>query len=91
MLHRVGLSLIIDTNKHLGFDIGHNCNKWTQNGPLYNKTICSQSSGHNFEDYFTTGRKERYELLCDVYAYKIFHSSGPDNASIGVGIPLKST
>ena len=62
-----------------------------QNGPWYNTMICSQLRFHNFEDYFTTGRKDRYELLCDVDAYDIFHSSGPDNASIGVGIPLTST
>ena len=62
-----------------------------QNGPWYNTTIYYQLIFHNFEDYFTTGRKDRYELLRDVDAYDIFHSSGPDNASIGVGIPLKST
>ena len=62
-----------------------------QNGPWYNTTICSQLRFHNFEDYFTTRRKYRYELLCDADAYYIFHTSGTYNASIGVGTPLPST
>ena len=36
------------------------------------KTI-SQLSGYNFGDYFTTGRMDRYKLMCDIYAYDRIH------------------
>ena len=62
-----------------------------QNGPWSNTTICYQLRFHNFEDYFTTGRKDRYELLCDADAYDIFDTAGPYNSSIGVGTPLPIT
>ena len=46
---------------------------------------------HNFEDYFTPEGKDSYELLFDVDAYYINHSSGNDNSSIDGGRPLSST
>ena len=45
--------------------------------------VFSQLSGQNFEDYFKTGRNDRYELMCDVYAYDRMHTSGPGNGTIG--------
>ena len=63
MLQHVGLSWIIDNNNHLGFDIDQNCDKWMLNVPAYNTIILYQISSHNLEEYFTTGKKDGYELL----------------------------
>ena len=56
--------------------------------PCYNKTICSELSGHNLGYFFKTGRKDKYELLCFVNAYDIMNPSGTDNRSSGGGKPL---
>ena len=34
--------------------------------PWYNTTICTKLNGQIFEDYFKTGRKDGYELMCAV-------------------------
>ena len=62
-----------------------------KNCPLYNKTICSQLSGDSFEDYFITGHKYRYELMCDVDSYDIIHPAGPVNGISYSGRPLTNT
>ena len=38
-----------------------------------------------------TGRKDRYELMCDVDAYYRIHSSRPDNIDSVGGIPAPNT
>ena len=58
------------------------------NGSWYNKTICSQLNGPNFEYYFKKGQKYRYELVCDFDAYNKQHIPMPEYASSGDGIPL---
>ena len=60
------------------------------NVPCNNTIIWFQSIGHNFEDYFTKGHKDTYELLCAWNAYDKIHPSGTENTSIGCGRPLKS-
>ena len=62
-----------------------------QNNPSYNTTICSWLSGHKLKDYFTTGRKYRYEFLSDVNAYDIIHPLFTDNGSSGDVRPLENT
>ena len=61
-----------------------------QNGPWCHVTICNQLSVCSFEDYFTTGFKDRFKLMYDVDAYEIMYPSGIETA-ISVGDrPLKS-
>ena len=53
--------------------------------------IWYQLRDHTFEDYFTTGRKNRYELLCAIDAYNKVRTLGPEDSSSGGVIPLPST
>ena len=73
MLQNVDLSSITKNKNNPKFNIEKNCGKFMQNCPLYNTKVCSQLGIHNFEYYFTTGRKDRYELLCDVDVYDRIH------------------
>ena len=59
-----------------------------KNGPWYCTPIFSQLSGHNFEDYFISGCKDKYELLCAVNVYGILNCSGYDYASSDGDISL---
>ena len=62
-----------------------------KNGPWCHVTICNQLSVCSFEDYFTTGFKDRFKLMYDVDAYEIMYPSGIETA-ISVGDrPLKNT
>ena len=70
MIQNVGLSYIIENSKYLKLYIEEHCHQWMENGPWFNKTIFSQLNGQNFEDYLKTGRKDRYELMCDVDVYE---------------------
>ena len=56
--------------------------------PLYNTTIFSQLNSQSFEEFFKTGRKDRYELVCAVDAYNKVHVPVPDNANSGGGRPF---
>ena len=62
-----------------------------KNGPWYITIIFSQLSGHDFEDHFTTGLKDRYELICAANVYVIIHTSGLVDASSGGVRPFTST
>ena len=90
MIKYVGLSCIIESKKHLKFDIDHHCTKWMQKFPWYNTTILLQLSGHNFKYYFTKGYKDNDALLCAVDAYDWIHLSGTVDTSSGSGIPFTS-
>ena len=48
----ISLSWIVENNKHLKFYIKGYCDQWLKNGPCYNKNICSQLNGQNYE-YFS--------------------------------------
>ena len=91
MLQHVGLSWIIDNNNHLKFDIDQHCAKWMKNSQWNNTTVLFQLSGQKIEDFFKTGYKDRYELLCSVDTYFIIHSSVPDYVSSSGEIQLKIT
>ena len=66
----IGLSLIIQSNKNLGFDFQNNCPYWILNSPWYNTTICSKLHGLVFEDYFTTSKRDKYNLMCSIEAHE---------------------
>ena len=42
--------------------------QWTDNVYLYNTTIY-KNNGQIFGDYFKTGQKDRYDLMCSVDVY----------------------
>ena len=44
--------------------------QYTDKGPCYSTTICTKLNVQIFENYFRTGRKDRYELMCAANAYE---------------------
>ena len=50
--------------------------------------ICSWLHGSLFEDYVTTSKCDRYNLMCSIDAYEINHSFSNEDASIGGGRPM---
>ena len=57
----------------------------------YNTTFFSKLNGQIFEDYLQTGRKYRYEFMCDVDAYNKEHVPMLDDAFSGGGRQITST
>ena len=49
--------------------------QWMDKVPWYNTTIFTKLNGQIFKDYFITGRKYRYELMCAFDAYEKLHLS----------------
>ena len=45
LLHRVGTSWIIETNKHLEYDMSKHNSDWIAGGPWYNTSICKKLLG----------------------------------------------
>ena len=62
--------------------------KWILNVPWYNTIICSQLHGSSPEDYVTTARKYRYNLMFSTEAHGRMHPTVNDDASSGGGIPM---
>ena len=59
--------------------------------PWYNTTICTKLNSQSFEDYFKTGRKDRYEMMYYIGVYDKEHVSMPDDKSSGGVIPIHIT
>ena len=66
-------------------------NKLTEKVTWYNKAVCKKLNSQSFRDYFKTGRKKGYYLMCSVDTYEKEHVSMPDDASSGSGRPIPST
>ena len=64
-----GLLWIIGKNNHILFKMAIIVSQWMDKVPWYNKIICTKLNGQIFEDYFKTGCKDRYELICNIYEY----------------------
>ena len=73
VIQHVELSWITQNTNHFKLYIDQHRDKYMQTCPWYNKILFSKLSGHNFEDYFKTGRKDRYEIMCAVDAYDSMH------------------
>ena len=69
VFQRIGLFWIIKSNKNLHFDFQNHCTSWILNGPWYNTSICSQLHGLLFEDYFTTSKRDKYDIMCSIEAH----------------------
>ena len=70
MLHNVGMSWIIISNKEMDYDKYTNRNhlNWFNIGPWYNKNICSKLHGIKFEDFITQARTDRYNIMCYLFS-----------------------
>ena len=88
VFQHVGLSWIIQSNQQLNFDFQHHCPSWILNGPGYNTNTRSKLYGSLFEDYVTTTRRYRYNLMCSIEAHKRYQKSINDDKSSDGDRPL---
>ena len=84
----VSLSWIIQSNQELNFDFQYHCHSWILNGPWYNTMICSQFHCSSFEYYVTTGKRDRYNIMCSIEDHDIDFPTVNDDAISGGGRPL---
>ena len=71
MLHHVGMSWIISSNREMEYEINTESNHidWLNKGPWYNRNICSKLHGIRFEDFITQARTDLYNLMCSLVAH----------------------
>ena len=84
----VYLSLIIQSNKTIGFYFQRHCPYWMINVPLYNNNICLPLHGPLSEYYVTNSICDRYNLMCSIESHEREHKYINDGESSGGGIPL---
>ena len=70
VFQHIGLFWIIKSNKNLHFDSQKYCITWILNVPWYNNMICSRLHGLVFEEYFTTAKRDKSNLMCSIEAHK---------------------
>ena len=72
MLHHVGMSWIISSNREMEYEMNEtNHQYWLNRVPWYNTYICSKLHGSRFEDFITQARTDRYNLMCSLVAHDI--------------------
>ena len=86
VFQHVGLFCIINSNNYLNFEVKVLVSQWMDKGQWYNTTNSSNLNSQILYDYFKTGRKDRYDLMCSVSAYNIEHVLMPGDAISGDGI-----
>ena len=70
ILHHVGMSWIMISNKEMKYDIDDNNHQdWLNKGPWYNTSICLKLHGSIFEDFITYAITDRYNLMCYLVAH----------------------
>ena len=71
MLNHVGMSWIISSNQEMNYEMNTNINHLDclNNGPWYNKNICSKLYGTKFGDFITQARTYQYNIMCYLVAY----------------------
>ena len=84
ILHDVGMSWIISSNKEMKYEIdGNNYQDWLNKGPWYNTYICLNLHGSMFETFITHARTYRYNPMCSLVAHdKIQPACEDDESSI---------
>ena len=85
ILHHVGMSWIISSNKGLKYEIYENNHQdWLNKGPWYNTPICLKLHGSMFEYFITHARTDINHLFCYLVAHdKIQPAYEDDEISIG--------
>ena len=65
VLHHVGLSWVISSNKQMIYDIKENYHpSWLNKGPQYNTSICSKLHGTVFGYFIRNDRTDRCNIMC---------------------------
>ena len=70
VFQHIGLYLIIQPNKNLSFDFQKHCTSWILNGTWYNTMECPLLHGLVFEEFVTTDKHDKYNLMCSIEAHK---------------------
>ena len=85
ILHHVGMSWIIRSNKEMKYDMDKNNHQdWLNKIPWYNTSICFQLHGSRFEDFITQARAGIYNLMCSLVEHdKMQQDFKNDEISIG--------
>ena len=86
MLHHIGMSWIISSNREMYDDKYTNSNNldWFNKGPWYNNNICSKLHGIKFEDFITQARTYQYNIMCYLVAHDRLQTDYKDyESSIG--------
>ena len=78
ILHHVGMSWIISSNKEMKYEMDESNHQDRLNKSLwYSIYICLKLHGGIFEDFITHARTDRYNLMCSLVEYiaslKIVH------------------
>ena len=71
----VGLSCIIESQEELKLDFWCHFPNLILNCICHNTIIYLYLHGSSFEDYFSSARKDRYNLTCLIYAYDRLHAT----------------
>ena len=70
ILHHVGMSWTIGSNKEMKYDMDENNHQdWLNKGPWYNSPIFFKLHGSSFKDFITQARTDKYNLMCSLFAY----------------------
>ena len=85
ILHHVGMSWIIISNKEMKYETDKNNHQgWLNKGPWYNTSIHLNLHGSMFEDFMTHARTDRYNLMCHLVAHdKMQPNYEDDESSLG--------
>ena len=70
VLHHVGISWIIETNKYLEYDMDKHNSDWIAGGPWYNTFICKKLHGKVFEEFIINAITEKYNLMYLIDAHE---------------------
>ena len=76
VLHHVGLSWMISSNKKIKYDTKeNNYPDWLNKCPRYNTTICFKLHGTVFDDFIRNYRTDRCNIMCYITAHdKLQHT-----------------
>ena len=93
VLHHVGMSWIIETDKHLEYDMEKNNSDCITGGPWQNKFIYKKIYVKVFEKFIRNARTDKYNLMCFIDAQKKKNPPEHDyeNSGGGYTIQLNST
>ena len=93
VLHHVGLSCIISSNKQTKYHVEENNPNCLDSCPWYNTTICYKLNGTGIEYFIQNSRTDIYNIMCSINAHNMQQPTYVDDAisSIGILIPTNST
>ena len=90
ILHRVGMSWIIETSQQLKYEIDKHNPDWITCGPQYITYISNKLHGTVFENYIINAITDRYKIMCSIDAHEKKYPQYVDDISSSGGNVLPS-